>query len=89
MVANSEIQEKGGNLSIPLYARLESASGIMAAEDHGVYHANNLKQAIAEWQQRATGLRQSMEDLFEMLEKGGPQITQSPADAQSSVGDKK
>ncbi len=75
VVANSEIQERGGNLSIPLYVRPGSASSIMSTEDHGVYHTHNMKQAIAKWQASSAALRKSMKSLLEMLEKRCPPVT--------------
>ena len=68
VVTNSEIQEKGGNLSIPLYVRPESASGIMEDDSQGNGNGDTLKQAIADWQQSSTALRQSMDNLFQTLE---------------------
>ena len=64
MVSNDEIREKGSNLSIPLYVRVDNGNG----NGNGAIEAISLKQAIADWQQSSKALRESMSGLFEMLE---------------------
>ena len=64
VAGNDEIREKGSNLSIPLYVRTNNGNGNGGVADDGV----SLKQAIADWQQSSTTLRESMSDLFEILE---------------------
>lgn len=61
-VSNDEIREKGNNLSIPLYVRTDSTNGDGTAE------AISLEQAIADWQASSTALRESMDELFTVLE---------------------
>ncbi len=63
VVGNHEIREKGGNLSIPLYVRESNGNGKGAAE------TISLEEAIADWQKSSAALRESMDDLFEMLEQ--------------------
>lgn len=63
MVTNEEIREKGGNLSIPLYVRLNNGKGNGESPDGAV----SLKQAIADWQQSSMRLRESMDDLFDFF----------------------
>jgi type I restriction enzyme M protein len=64
-VSNDEIREKGNNLSIPLYVRTDNTNGDGTAE------AISLEQAIADWQASSTALRESMEELFTVLEGAG------------------
>lgn len=63
MVTNEEIREKGYNLSIPLYVRSEQVNGNKSAE------TISLKQAMLNWQESSKELRESMDLLFEVLEK--------------------
>ena len=62
VVSNDEIREKGSNLSIPLYVRVDNGNGNGSAE------TISLKQAIANWQESSMALRESMDYLFEVLE---------------------
>jgi len=64
VVSNDEIREKGSNLSIPLYVRADNGNG----NGNGGIDAVSLKQAIADWQESSKALRESMCDLFEILE---------------------
>jgi len=64
VAGNDEIREKGSNLSIPLYVRTNNGNGNGGVADDGV----SLKQTVADWQQSSTTLRESMSDLFEILE---------------------
>lgn len=70
VVGNDEIREKGSNLSIPLYVRAEKAAAGRVAEDQSPYGKTDLKQAIANWQESSMALRESLNGLFEVLEKG-------------------
>lgn len=65
VVSNEEIREKGSNLSIPLYVRADDGNG----NGNGATETVTLKQAIVNWQESSMALRESMDDLFEMLEK--------------------
>lgn len=65
VVGNDEVREKGGNLSIPLYVRMDSGNG----NGNGGEERVSLKQAIVEWQQSSKALRGSMNSLFDMLEE--------------------
>lgn len=62
VVGNEEIQQNGNNLSIPLYVRAE-------AENVDQRDAVSLKKAIANWQESSMALRESMTNLFDLLEK--------------------
>ncbi|MDA3951631.1 MAG: class I SAM-dependent DNA methyltransferase [Spirochaeta sp.] len=62
VVSNDEIREKGNNLSIPLYVRTDNTNG------DGTAVAVSLEQAIADWQAGSTALRESMDELFTVLE---------------------
>ena len=64
MVSNDEIREKGSNLSIPLYVRVDNGNG----NGNGAIEAISLKQAIADWQKSSKALLESMNALFEILE---------------------
>jgi type I restriction enzyme M protein len=64
---NEEIQEKGGNISIPLYVRADNGNG----NRDGATEIISLKQAIANWQESSVALRESMKGLFSMLEPQG------------------
>lgn len=63
VVSNEEIRDRGSNLSIPLYVRVDNGNGTGSAEAVG------LRQAIAEWQESSMALRESMTGLFEMLDE--------------------
>ena len=65
VVSNDEIREKGSNLSIPLYVRVDNGNG----NGNGAIEAISLKQAIADWQKSSRALRESMSGLFDVLEK--------------------
>jgi type I restriction enzyme M protein len=62
VVGNDVVREKGGNLSIPLYVRVDNGNGNRGQE------SVNLKQALAEWEESSVALRKSMSGLFEVLE---------------------
>jgi len=64
VAGNDEVLERGGNLSIPLYVRTENGS----ASSNGSGDGTSLRQAIAEWQRSSEALRDSMDELFEVLE---------------------
>jgi type I restriction enzyme M protein len=66
VVSNEEIREKGNNLSIPLYIRADNGNG----NGNGAAETVSLKQAIANWQESSTALRESMDGLLKMLEGG-------------------
>jgi type I restriction enzyme M protein len=66
VVSNVEIREKASNLSIPLYVRADNGNG----NGNGAAEAVSLKQAITNWQESSMALRESMDGLFEVLEKG-------------------
>ncbi len=68
VASNDEIREKDGNLSIPLYVRASPTRSDMVAEEHPVYSAASLQDAIADWQESSKALRESMDSLFETLE---------------------
>lgn len=85
VVSNDEVREKGSNLSIPLYVRADNGNG----NGNGPTETVSLKQAIANWQQSSMALRESMDGLFEVLEKDCPQMTQMGADSSASTGDGK
>ncbi len=65
-VSNDEICEKASNLSISLYVRAENGNG----NGNGSTETVSLKQAIANWQESSMVLRESMDSLLAMLEKG-------------------
>ena len=64
VVSNDEIREKGSNLSIPLYVRVDNGNG----NGNGAATTVSLKQAIADWQKSSKALREAMSGLFEILE---------------------
>ena len=66
VVSNSEIREKGGNLSIPLYVRFDNGN----SNRNGSADAVSLKQAIMDWREISMALRKSMNRLFSALEGG-------------------
>ncbi len=63
VASNDEIREKGSNLSIPLYVRL--ANGNVNA--NGAGETISLKQSLANWQESSMKLRESMDQLFNVL----------------------
>lgn len=67
VVSKEEIREKGSNLSIPLYVRVDNANG------NGTDESASLKQATTNWQLSSMALRDSMDELFEVLE--GARVT--------------
>ena len=62
VAATDEVLERGGNLSIPLYVRIENGSA------NGSRDGAGLQQTIAEWQTSSEALRESMIELFDVLE---------------------
>lgn len=68
VVGNAEIREKGGTLNIPLYVRAQPTAAGKVAEEQTSYGKADLKQAITNWQESSTALRESMNGLFEVLE---------------------
>lgn len=60
---NGEIRANGGKLSLPLYVRNADGNGNGAGERVG------LKQSIAEWMESSAALRESMDELFALLEE--------------------
>lgn len=73
VAGNDEVREKGNNLSIPMYVRAQTAGSGIVAEHQAIYGKNSLTQTITSWQESSLNLRESMHDLFAMLEqqKGG------------------
>ena len=65
VAAIDEVLERGGNLSIPLYVRAENGS----ADGKGSGGGASLRQALAEWQRSSGALRESMRELFEVLDQ--------------------
>lgn len=63
IVTNTDIQEKGSNLSIPLYVRAGNS------KSNGAGEALTLKQAIINWQESSMALRKSMAYLFDVFEQ--------------------
>ena len=63
VVGNEEIREKGSNLSIPLYVRVDNGNG----NGNEATETVSLKQAIANWQKSSMALRESMDGLFVVL----------------------
>lgn len=68
VVGSDEIREKGSNLSIPLYVRLDNGNG----NGNGAGEVISLKQAIADWQESSMALRESVNSLFEVLNNERP-----------------
>ncbi len=66
VVSDDEIREKGCNLSIPLYVRVDKES----SNGNGTLETVTLKQAIEHWQKSSLALRESIDDLLSMLEGG-------------------
>ena len=65
----TEVREKGNNLSIPLYVRMNNgnhANGV--SEPISSYRRASLNQAIADWQKSSQKLHESLNELFEILE---------------------
>jgi type I restriction enzyme M protein len=62
VVGNHEIGKKGSNLSIPLYVRVGNSNGQESSE------TVSFKKAVADWQKNSKALRESMDDLFGILE---------------------
>ncbi len=58
-----EVLERGGNLSIPLYVRSENGN----ASRNG--SGDDLRQAIVKWRTSSVALRESMSELFEVLDE--------------------
>jgi type I restriction enzyme M protein len=63
VAATDEVLERSGNLSIPLYVRMENGNS------NGTSVEASLRQVIAEWQTSSEALRESMSELFEVLEE--------------------
>ncbi|PIE74044.1 MAG: DNA methyltransferase [Deltaproteobacteria bacterium] len=81
VVGNNEIREKGSNLSIPLYVRVDSSN------DQGSGEVVSLKDAIADWQKSSESLRESMDSMFEMLEGIPTKTAGSDKPAKNGVRD--
>lgn len=64
----AEVQEKGNNLSIPLYVRPSSGAD-RVAEPASDYGRETLDETIKAWQKSSQELRQSMNDLFDVLKE--------------------
>ena len=63
VASTDEVLERDGNLSIPLYVRAE-ASGANGSGDGA-----SLNQVLTEWQRSSEALRESMDGLFEVLDR--------------------
>jgi len=64
-VSNDEVRERGNNLSIQLY--VQAARSDLVQEANGDYIAS-LSDAVAAWRKSSQELRESMKDLFKVLE---------------------
>jgi type I restriction enzyme M protein len=62
VATNDEVLKKDGSLSIPLYVRAENGNV------NGSGDGTTFQQAIADWRESSTALRESMNDLFKTLE---------------------
>lgn len=69
VVELATIQEKGNNLSIPLYIQPQNGNGSSESKE-----TVTLEQAIVDWQKSSQALRSSMRDLFVVLEKGRDEV---------------
>jgi type I restriction enzyme M protein len=65
VVATDYVLERGANLSIPLYVRVDNGS----AKGNGSRDGASLQQALAEWQRSSEELRESMRGLFAVLDQ--------------------
>ena len=66
-VTLDEIKLHNGNLSIPLYVNSNHANG-------GVHPSDvDLKEIIRDWEESSIAIRQSMDDLFNILEADSPE----------------
>lgn len=63
VASNDEVREKGSNLSIPMYVKVDSAANGSGGSTETV----SLSQAISEWQESSRALRESMDGLFKIL----------------------
>ncbi len=63
VVGNDEVRGKGGNLSIPLYVRVDNGNG------NGGQESVSLKQALAGWQESSAALRESMRNLSQTIQE--------------------
>jgi len=66
VVSNDEIRKNDNKLSIPLYVQTIRSDRVH--EDKADYVAS-LSDAIAIWRNSSQELRESMDDLFELMEK--------------------
>lgn len=64
IVSNDDILKQGSNLSIPLYVRTKNGNGNGKDKAEPV----NLKKAVADWRESSVALRESMDELLDMLE---------------------
>jgi type I restriction enzyme M protein len=69
VVSNDEIRQQGNNLSIPLYCRRDVLSQNHIAKSSAQYGKEPFDEVIAAWQKSSQELRQSMRELFEVIEK--------------------
>ena len=72
VASTDELRENDSNLSIPLYVRPNHAnhSGEIS-ENQASFGKESLKQSIADWQDNSRMLRESMNNLFEIMENAG------------------
>jgi len=64
----AEVREKGNNLSIPLYVRMNNINQVYGvAEPVPLYGLKPLTQTIEEWQKSSKELRKSITKLFDNL----------------------
>lgn len=66
VAGNDEIREKGNNLSILLYVRLENRNSNTKGPDENRANAN-FKQTIAQWQESSQALKTSITGLLDLL----------------------
>ena len=64
VVNNDEVRGNGSSFSIPLNVRADNRNG----NGNGAAETISFKQAIANWQESSIVLRESINDLFEVLE---------------------
>jgi type I restriction enzyme M protein len=65
VASNDEVREKGNNLSIPMYVKVDS----VASGSGGSTETISMSEAIEDWQESSQLLRKSMSELFQVLDQ--------------------
>lgn len=67
IATNDEVRAQDHNLSIPLYVKSNNSNG----KKNGTSEAISIRQAVANWREGSDALRESMNDLLEVIDQAG------------------